>query len=111
MHCAHERKSSLQVGAMHCAPTNLVVAVRSEEHTFELQSHHDLVCRLLLEKKKLCPPPPALSPRTSTVTPPWSSSRSTPASCSTASCQAPSCPFATLSRCITATLALSRLPD
>src|SRR5437773_7757503 len=27
-------------------------AVRSEEHTSELQSHHDLVCRLLLEKKK-----------------------------------------------------------
>ena len=24
----------------------------SEEHTSELQSHHDLVCRLLLEKKK-----------------------------------------------------------
>ena len=23
-----------------------------EEHTSELQSHHDLVCRLLLEKKK-----------------------------------------------------------
>src|SRR5437773_6769477 len=27
-------------------------SVRSEEHTSELQSHHDLVCRLLLEKKK-----------------------------------------------------------
>ena len=26
--------------------------IRSEEHTSELQSHHDLVCRLLLEKKK-----------------------------------------------------------
>src|SRR5437667_5754156 len=25
--------------------------LRSEEHTSELQSHHDLVCRLLLEKK------------------------------------------------------------
>src|SRR5437667_2425437 len=25
---------------------------RSEEHTSELQSHHDIVCRLLLEKKK-----------------------------------------------------------
>src|SRR5437867_10220888 len=25
---------------------------RSEEHTFELQSPYDLVCRLLLEKKK-----------------------------------------------------------
>src|SRR5260221_6661420 len=27
-------------------------AERSEEHTSELQSHSDLVCRLLLEKKK-----------------------------------------------------------
>src|SRR5438034_11669914 len=27
-------------------------AARSEEHTSELQSHSDLVCRLLLEKKK-----------------------------------------------------------
>src|SRR5437667_4131155 len=27
-------------------------ATRSEEHTSERQSHHDLVCRLLLEKKK-----------------------------------------------------------
>src|SRR5437773_7546542 len=29
-----------------------LAARRSEEHTSELQSHHDLVCRLLLEKKK-----------------------------------------------------------
>src|SRR2546421_1255940 len=28
------------------------VGVRSEEHTSELQSRSDLVCRLLLEKKK-----------------------------------------------------------
>src|SRR5436190_15538854 len=28
-------------------------ARRSEEHTSELQSHSDLVCRLLLEKKKI----------------------------------------------------------
>src|SRR5437588_6278032 len=28
-------------------------ALRSEEHTSELQSHSDLVCRLLLEKKKV----------------------------------------------------------
>src|SRR6266540_4593301 len=28
------------------------VDTRSEEHTSELQSHHDIVCRLLLEKKK-----------------------------------------------------------
>src|SRR5260221_9343011 len=30
----------------------LPLPVRSEEHTSELQSHSDLVCRLLLEKKK-----------------------------------------------------------
>src|SRR5260221_6208736 len=30
---------------------------RSEEHTSELQSHSDLVCRLLLEKKKKASPP------------------------------------------------------
>src|SRR5438105_11983701 len=29
-----------------------LVAIRSEEHTSELQSRVDLVCRLLLEKKK-----------------------------------------------------------
>src|SRR5690242_21200010 len=28
-------------------------SVRSEEHTSELQSHVNLVCRLLLEKKKI----------------------------------------------------------
>src|SRR5438034_8200958 len=32
------------------APPHLLQ--RSEEHTSELQSHSDLVCRLLLEKKK-----------------------------------------------------------
>src|SRR5436309_4847497 len=31
---------------------NGVVVVRSEEHTSELQSRENLVCRLLLEKKK-----------------------------------------------------------
>ena len=28
--------------------------LRSEEHTSELQSHSDLVCRLLLEKNAVC---------------------------------------------------------
>src|SRR5260370_1848765 len=31
---------------------NMVAHPRSEEHTSELQSHLNLVCRLLLEKKK-----------------------------------------------------------
>src|SRR5260221_5200531 len=39
------------------APTSCLgnppgIPTRSEEHTSELQSHSDLVCRLLLEKKK-----------------------------------------------------------
>src|SRR5438034_3742232 len=35
------------------APVAIAVPLeRSEEHTSELQSHSDLVCRLLLEKKK-----------------------------------------------------------
>src|SRR5947207_8365400 len=33
-------------------PSSFGNSVRSEEHTSELQSHSDLVCRLLLEKKK-----------------------------------------------------------
>src|SRR5438034_8806703 len=35
-----------------CVERLLHEPVRSEEHTSELQSHSDLVCRLLLEKKK-----------------------------------------------------------
>src|SRR5699024_12676472 len=33
--------------------TPLLIPYRSEEHTSELQSRFDLVCRLLLEKKKI----------------------------------------------------------
>src|SRR3712207_7314392 len=36
------------------APHLRLQAVRSEEHTSELQSRQYLVCRLLLEKKKEC---------------------------------------------------------
>src|SRR5438034_3575670 len=36
-------------GGLHAAGPEFP---RSEEHTSELQSHSDLVCRLLLEKKK-----------------------------------------------------------
>src|SRR5438034_11538812 len=35
-----------------CIASWAVSGIRSEEHTSELQSHSDLVCRLLLEKKK-----------------------------------------------------------
>src|SRR2546430_13168776 len=41
-----------------CAPS----APRSEEHTSELQSQSNLVCRLLLEKKKKIYIPPPLLP-------------------------------------------------
>src|SRR4029077_21296434 len=35
-----------------CTSTSAISAPRSEEHTSELQSHLNLVCRLLLEKTK-----------------------------------------------------------
>src|SRR5690606_40812258 len=37
---------------MHRIRSNAPQAIRSEEHTSELQSRENLVCRLLLEKKK-----------------------------------------------------------
>src|SRR5260370_22844295 len=37
------------------ATAGTVIESRSEEHTSELQSHLNLVCRLLLEKKKTLP--------------------------------------------------------
>src|SRR5438874_5216159 len=37
---------------VHLAETRKEARERSEEHTSELQSRRDLVCRLLLEKKK-----------------------------------------------------------
>src|SRR5260370_10547092 len=69
--CAHERKN--QVGARFDFSAREHIGRdgdRSEEHTSELQSHLNLVCRLLLEKKKTkkrptlrlrrLPPAPAL---------------------------------------------------
>src|SRR5207247_7178904 len=52
----HERIGADFDGGLEAVAANLVEAplevVRSEEHTSELQSRVDLVCRLLLEKKK-----------------------------------------------------------
>src|SRR2546429_1361959 len=39
--------------ATRVSPASLAGSTRSEEHTSELQSRLHLVCRLLLEKKKL----------------------------------------------------------
>src|SRR5690242_21091933 len=39
-------------GGLHAQPGRSAEDGRSEEHTSELQSHVNLVCRLLLEKKK-----------------------------------------------------------
>src|SRR5690606_40906265 len=39
-------------GVQAAAPKAIAIAFRSEEHTSELQSRENLVCRLLLEKKK-----------------------------------------------------------
>src|SRR5690349_23619133 len=39
--------------AHHISHVRRKLGVRSEEHTSELQSRRDLVCRLLLEKKKI----------------------------------------------------------
>src|SRR6201992_4367787 len=44
------------------------VEARSEEHTSELQSHVNLVCRLLLERKTLCAPRMKKTLRSSTRT-------------------------------------------
>src|SRR2546427_4217056 len=42
----------VDAGRHHVADEEPGVAPRSEEHTSELQSQSNLVCRLLLEKKK-----------------------------------------------------------
>src|SRR5206468_8579135 len=45
--------SQVSVAGLHKSPRSVSVQPhRSEEHTSELQSRSDLVCRLLLEKKK-----------------------------------------------------------
>src|SRR5260370_16289520 len=48
----HVRAGDVYVAAAALPPRRPAVVARSEEHTSELQSHLNLVCRLLLEKKK-----------------------------------------------------------
>src|SRR6202042_3840342 len=45
-----DRKST-RLNSSHVEMSYAVFCLRSEEHTSELQSRRDLVCRLLLEKK------------------------------------------------------------
>src|SRR5438034_6841366 len=50
----HPRTSTIPICPVlcTCVPPHGCSSTRSEEHTSELQSHSDLVCRLLLVKKK-----------------------------------------------------------
>src|SRR5204863_9937639 len=48
---SRRRSNTSSPGSRNCARARCRTA-RSEEHTSELQSRRDLVCRLLLEKKK-----------------------------------------------------------
>src|SRR5438034_7453257 len=55
--CRRTRFSSPRGPRRRCSSSSATSSTRatrsrSEEHTSELQSHSDLVCRLLLEKKK-----------------------------------------------------------
>src|SRR5699024_11534877 len=51
--CLHQYKISTRTREYHVLHLlRHVLQPRSEEHTSELQSRFDLVCRLLLEKKK-----------------------------------------------------------
>src|SRR3970040_2771364 len=50
--CAASTGERAQFLAVGVDGEGVAKQARSEEHTSELQSHHDLVCRLLREKKK-----------------------------------------------------------
>src|SRR5699024_11958190 len=50
--CIHIKRRNTK--ALQFWPLWWIEVRRSEEHTSELQSRFDLVCRLLLEKKKKC---------------------------------------------------------
>src|SRR5260221_7704062 len=46
----HDRKST-RLNSSHTVISYAVFCLKKKKHTSELQSHSDLVCRLLLEKK------------------------------------------------------------
>src|SRR2546430_8514265 len=64
--CSYSRRSSVPYDPAWARRLRPLRLGRSEEHTSELQSQSNLVCRLLLEKKKeqgqLVQPPSLLSP-------------------------------------------------
>src|SRR5205085_4858372 len=49
----HRNSLAIRERLVAADPSNLLWQYRSEEHTSELQSQSNLVCRLLLEKKKI----------------------------------------------------------
>src|SRR5207248_9863978 len=51
--CAQNQSRRVQPATGMPSPKFVSGSKRSEEHTSELQSPYDLVCRLLLEKKKI----------------------------------------------------------
>src|SRR5260221_6333249 len=48
-----DRKST-RLNSSHTVISYAVFCLKKEEHTSELQSHSDIVCRLLLENKNAC---------------------------------------------------------
>src|SRR5260221_6862014 len=50
--CALPISSSTRLNSSHTVISYAVFCLRSEEHTSEIQSNSDLVCRLLLVKKE-----------------------------------------------------------
>src|SRR2546430_6319588 len=59
---------------------NYIIGIRSEEHTSELQSQSNLVCRLLLEKKNIRRSHPSRFPRPVLVPPARRAPRNDPCS-------------------------------
>src|SRR5205085_4704366 len=60
------RQMSIRYRCCYCrdvAHLRSEIGCRSEEHTSELQSQSNLVCRLLLEKKKIRPTPDVVTVR------------------------------------------------
>src|SRR5260221_7001200 len=48
---AQDNRKSTRLNSSHTVISYAVFCLKKKEHTSELQSHRDLVCRLLLEKK------------------------------------------------------------